>query len=96
MSFDHIVYPIKDYQHKLTQLLRFTTGDAHVNRLNRYHANRWRKYALDFKENNNDYPDLKCFVKFIKRAAADANPVYGSRLKLHQRKVQVRVWDILK
>ena len=77
MSFDHIVYLIKDYQYKLTQLLRFTTGDAHVNRLSRYHANRWRKYALDFKENNNDYPDLKCLVKFIKRAAADANPVYG-------------------
>ena len=29
ISFDHIVYPIKDYQHKLTQLLRFTRGDAH-------------------------------------------------------------------
>ena len=48
-----------------------------VNRLNRYHANRWRKHALDFKQNNTDYPDLNCFMKFIKSAAADANdPVY--------------------
>ena len=28
LSFDQIVYPIKDYERKLTQLLGFTTEDA--------------------------------------------------------------------
>ena len=159
-SFDQTVDKIVDILHKLTQLLRFTTGEAHhaiegcaiiggkagyqrardiletrfgdknkinqsiiehlcqknlikgsedlqkladdlvtadltfdtmkktydsqdliskiCSRLNRYHNNRWRNHALDYKEKHDEYPDFKNFVKFISRSAADANdPLYG-------------------
>ena len=49
-----------------------------VSRLSRYYRDRWRKRALDHKEQKGDYPDFKNFVKFIERSASDANdPVYG-------------------
>ena len=49
-----------------------------VSRLSRFYRDRWRKRALDHKEQKGDYPDFKNFVKFIERSASDANdPVYG-------------------
>jgi hypothetical protein len=49
-----------------------------VARLNKYHNDRWRKYALDYRVDKGDYPKFKAFVKFVQRSAMDANdPVYG-------------------
>ena len=160
MSFDQTVDKVADPHHKLTHLLRFTTGEAHhaiegcaiiggikgyerareilksrfgdknkfsrsimqhlmkntairnntelqkladdlitadltfdsmsyaydsqelilkiVARLSKYHSERWRKYALDYKVEKGDYPKFKAFVKFVQRSAIDANdPIYG-------------------
>jgi len=49
-----------------------------ANRLPNYIRNRWKRHALEFKEENRSYPGLGEFQKFVKREAINANdPVYG-------------------
>ena len=47
-------------------------------RLTRYHQNRWRNHALDFKDQTGKYLNFAEFSDFVRRAARDAcDPVYG-------------------
>jgi len=49
-----------------------------VSRLQPYLQNRWKKQALDAKNESKKYPGFKTLVDFVNREANDANdPVYG-------------------
>lgn len=42
---------------------------------------RWRNTALEFKRNNDEYPNFMHLVKFVQQLAADSgDPVYGSEV----------------
>jgi hypothetical protein len=49
-----------------------------VYRLQPYLQNRWKREAMEFKRENNSYPDFERLVEFISRESEAANdPVYG-------------------
>lgn len=66
--------------------------DAHsrlvavVDRLPLHLQNTWRQKAVDFRENNSKYPDIKFFLTFIEKIATQANdPMFGYKQKKETR-----------